>query len=66
MPTLRELARLRPERLDDLRAVRGIGEKKLADLGARLLAEIERHARKGDALATGGRSARDLDQEDAT
>jgi ATP-dependent DNA helicase RecQ len=63
---LRELARLRPERLDDLRAVRGIGEKKLADLGARLLAEIERHARKADALAIGGRSDRDLDQEDAT
>jgi ATP-dependent DNA helicase RecQ len=44
--TLRDLARLRPERLDDLRAVRGIGERKLADLGARLLERIERYARK--------------------
>jgi ATP-dependent DNA helicase RecQ len=47
--TLRELSRLRPRRLDELRAVRGIGERKLADLGARLLERIARHARKADA-----------------
>jgi ATP-dependent DNA helicase RecQ len=49
--TLRELSRLRPTRLDDLRAVRGIGERKLTDLGPRLLATIERHARGADARA---------------
>jgi ATP-dependent DNA helicase RecQ len=43
--TLRELSRLRPKGLDELRAVRGIGEKKLGDLGERLLECIERHAR---------------------
>jgi ATP-dependent DNA helicase RecQ len=47
--TLRELSRLRPKSLDELRAVRGIGETKLADLGARLLERIERHARKAEA-----------------
>ncbi len=47
--TLRELSRVRPKRLDDLRAVHGIGERKLADLGARLLERIERHARGADA-----------------
>ncbi len=43
------LSRLRPKCLDDLRAVCGIGEKKLADLGARLLERIAEHARKADA-----------------
>jgi ATP-dependent DNA helicase RecQ len=38
--TLRELARLRPKSFDDLRGVRGIGEKKLAELGPRLLEAI--------------------------
>jgi ATP-dependent DNA helicase RecQ len=47
--TLRELSRLRPKHLDDLRAVRGIGEKKLADIGARLLERIARHTRRADA-----------------
>ncbi len=46
---LRELSRLRPKCLDDLRAVRGIGEKKLADLGARFLERIAEHAREADA-----------------
>ncbi len=46
--TLRELSRLRPKRLDELRAVRGIGERKLAGLGARLLERIERHARRAE------------------
>jgi ATP-dependent DNA helicase RecQ len=64
--TLRELARVRPKCLDDLRIVRGIGEKKLSDIGTRLLERIERHARTAGALAIGGRSAPDLDQEDAT
>ncbi|HSD10110.1 MAG TPA: RecQ family ATP-dependent DNA helicase [Candidatus Binatia bacterium] len=43
--TLRELARLRPASFDDLRRVRGIGEKKLAEIGPRLLEAIETHAR---------------------
>ena len=46
--TLRELSRVRPTRLDDLRAVHGIGERKFADLGARLLERIEQHARRTD------------------
>jgi ATP-dependent DNA helicase RecQ len=49
--TLRELSRLRPKRLDDLRAVRGIGERKLTELGPRLLAEIERHQRNAGTRA---------------
>jgi ATP-dependent DNA helicase RecQ len=47
--TLRELSRLHPKHLDDLRAVRGIGERKLADIGARLLERIQQHARRADA-----------------
>jgi ATP-dependent DNA helicase RecQ len=39
--TLRELARIRPKSFDDLRRVRGIGDKKLSELGPRLLAAIE-------------------------
>jgi ATP-dependent DNA helicase RecQ len=38
--TLRELARLRPKSFEELRRVRGIGEKKLAELGPRLLEAI--------------------------
>jgi len=39
--TLRDLARLRPKTSTDMRRVRGIGERKLADLGARFLSEIQ-------------------------
>ncbi len=38
--SLRELARLRPRTLTQLREVYGIGEKKLADLGERILAVV--------------------------
>ena len=38
--TLRDLARARPSSLHRLRAIHGIGEKKCADYGAELLAEI--------------------------
>ncbi len=38
--TLRDLARQRPKSLSAMRRVRGIGERKLADLGDRFLAEI--------------------------
>ena len=41
--TLRELARLKPKTFAELRAVRGIGEKKLAELGPRLLERIAAH-----------------------
>ena len=41
--TLRELARLRPVTLEDLRPVRGMGERKLADFGARLVEHIAAH-----------------------
>ena len=38
--TLRELARLRPKSFEELRRVRGFGEKKLADFGPRFLERI--------------------------
>ena len=38
--TLRELARLKPKTFAELRGVRGIGEKKLAELGPRILERI--------------------------
>jgi ATP-dependent DNA helicase RecQ len=44
--TLRELARLRPANLDALRLVRGLGERKLLELGSRVLEHIARHERK--------------------
>ena len=39
--TLRDLARVRPTRLDHLPTIHGIGTKKLADYGAELLVEIK-------------------------
>jgi ATP-dependent DNA helicase RecQ len=39
--TLRELASAKPTTIDELRRFRGIGEKKLADLGTRVLECIE-------------------------
>ncbi|MFZ0658342.1 MAG: DNA helicase RecQ [Candidatus Binataceae bacterium] len=41
--TLRDLARARPSTIEDLRGVRGMGERKLADFGARLLERIKQH-----------------------
>ena len=41
--TLRDMARLKPRSLDDLRHVYGVGERKVADLGARFLAAIVSH-----------------------
>jgi ATP-dependent DNA helicase RecQ len=41
--TLRELARRRPTSLADLRDLRGIGEKKIADFGARIVEQIASH-----------------------
>lgn len=41
--TLRELARLKPATLEDLRTIKGMGDRKLADFGARLLACIAEH-----------------------
>ena len=38
--TLREMARLKPRTVDELRHVKGVGEKKAADLGERFLAVI--------------------------
>jgi len=49
--TLRELARLRPTSFEDLRRVRGLGEKKLAEIGPRLLETIEAHARMASSTA---------------
>jgi ATP-dependent DNA helicase RecQ len=44
--TLRELARGRAANLEDLRSIRGIGEKKLADFGARFIERIAAHGRE--------------------
>ena len=44
--TLRELARLRPGSPAALRGIRGIGERKLADLGAPFLEVIENYCRE--------------------
>ena len=43
--TLRDLARLRPTSVDELRRVRGMGEKKLADLGPRVLERVSAYGR---------------------
>ena len=37
---LRDMARARPKTLEDLRGIKGVGDKKLADLGARFLEAI--------------------------
>jgi ATP-dependent DNA helicase RecQ len=42
--TLREMARLRPDSLDALRSVKGIGARKAEDLGEIFLAAIRAHA----------------------
>jgi ATP-dependent DNA helicase RecQ len=42
--TLREMARLRPDSLDALRSVKGIGARKADDLGETFLAAIRAHA----------------------
>ncbi|MBV8055342.1 MAG: DNA helicase RecQ [Deltaproteobacteria bacterium] len=41
--TLRELARIRPAALEMLRSIRGFGERKIADFGARFLERITVH-----------------------
>jgi ATP-dependent DNA helicase RecQ len=46
---LRELARRRPKTIDSLRGLRGLGEKKLADFGARF---VERIAAYGENYST--------------
>jgi ATP-dependent DNA helicase RecQ len=44
--TLRDLARVRPTTAQSLRRVRGVGERKLADLGARFLSHIDGYCRQ--------------------
>ncbi len=46
--TLREMARLRPGTRDALRRVRGVGDKKLADLGTRFSTEIAEYCSAHD------------------
>lgn len=48
--TLRDLARVRPKTPPEMRRVKGIGERKMADLGERFLAEIAAFA---DSRASG-------------
>jgi ATP-dependent DNA helicase RecQ len=43
--TLRDIARLRPSTAAAFLAVRGVGERKLADLGQRFLEHIESYCR---------------------
>jgi len=45
--TLRELARSKPRSFAELRGVRGLGERKLAELGPRLLERIGSHRASG-------------------
>ena len=44
--TLRELARIRPTTESQMRRVRGVGERKLADLGPRFLGEVASYTRE--------------------
>ena len=44
--TLREMARLRPTSREAFRRVRGVGDRKLADLGGRFTAEIAAYCRE--------------------
>jgi len=44
--TLRDLARSRPLTLTEMKRVKGIGDRKLADLGQRFLVEIRDHCRE--------------------
>jgi len=48
---LRELARVRPTTLEALRSVRGIGERKIADFGARFVESIATHQREPQNVA---------------
>jgi ATP-dependent DNA helicase RecQ len=45
--TLRELARVKPATVAALRNVRGMGERKLADFGARLIEHIAAYGSQG-------------------
>lgn len=44
--TLRDMARVRPSSVTGLRGIRGVGEKKMADLGQRFLDEIVKYCRE--------------------
>ncbi len=44
--TLRDMARVRPSSVTALRSVRGVGEKKMADIGQRFLDEIVNYCRE--------------------
>jgi ATP-dependent DNA helicase RecQ len=56
--TLRELARIQPATESQMRRVRGVGERKLAELGQRFLAEIahyhREHAPSGTSVVDAG------------
>ena len=49
--TLRELARVQPTTLEMLRSVRGIGERKVTDFGARFLERIAIHKSEQQSIA---------------
>lgn len=49
--TLRDLARARPSTIGQLRGIRGMGERKLADFGDRLLERIAQHEQSRPANA---------------
>jgi ATP-dependent DNA helicase RecQ len=57
--TLRELARLRPTTIEALRNLRGIGERKLNDFGARIIEHIAAHERSSPPASAGGSGASD-------
>ncbi|HUU82701.1 MAG TPA: DNA helicase RecQ [Phycisphaerae bacterium] len=56
--TLRGMARLRPSSPEEMLCVKGVGQKKLTDLGPRFLDEIRVYCRQhGDEAVQSGRSA---------
>ena len=54
---LRDMARARPKTLEDLRGIKGVGEKKLADLGERFLIAIAAWRREHPPAASTHRTA---------
>ncbi len=50
--TLRELAPLRPTNLEDLAGIRGVGEKRLQDVGGGFVAEIRSYCEERPSVGT--------------
>ena len=57
--TLQEMARLRPQNSDDMRAVSGVGEKKLSDFGDGFLGVVRSYVAPSQALPNRSTRSRD-------